>query len=127
MLISILLESYMPDFFSLNYVLTITLISLIYLIAYWKIYEKAGKPGWASLIPFYNLIVLFEIIGKPWWWLLLMLIPGINIIFAVWTYNLVSKSFGHSEGFTIGLILLGFIFIPILAFGDSKYIGPAGS
>jgi len=55
-----------------------------------------------------------------------MLIPGINIIFVVWTYNLVSKSFGHSEGFTIGLILLGFIFIPILAFGDSKYIGPAG-
>ncbi|MFM7627969.1 MAG: DUF5684 domain-containing protein [Algoriphagus sp.] len=92
----------------------------------WGVFTKAGKPGWASLIPIYNLIILLEIVGKPWWWLLLMVIPVINIIFSVWIYNLLSKSFGKSEGFTVGLILLSFIFMPILAFGDAKYQGPAG-
>jgi hypothetical protein len=96
------------------------------IVSLWKIYTKAQKPGWAVLIPIYNIIVLLEIIGKPWWWLLLMLIPFVNIIFAIWMVNLLSKSFGHGEGFTIGLILLSFIFYPILGLGDSKYIGPAG-
>jgi hypothetical protein len=56
-----------------------------------------------------------------------MVIPLVNVVFAVWTYNLLSKSFGKSEGFTVGLILLSFIFLPILAFGDAQYQGPAGS
>lgn len=94
--------------------------------AQWKIYTKAGKPGWACIIPIYNILVLLEIVGKPWWWLLLMLIPLVNFVFFIWMYNLLSKSFGKSEGFTVGMILLPFIFFPILGFGDAVYQGPAG-
>src|ERR1700753_1328417 len=83
------------------------IISVVMIIAYWKIYEKAGKPGWAAIIPIYNIIVLLEIIGKPIWWIFMFIIPCVNIIFAVWTVNLLSKSFGQSEGFTVGLLLLG--------------------
>ncbi|WP_317133193.1 DUF5684 domain-containing protein [Mucilaginibacter limnophilus] len=75
----------------------------------------------------YNTIVLLEIVGKPIWWIFLFLIPCINIVFVVWTYNLLSKSFGQSEGFTVGLLLLSFIFVPILGFGNYKYLGPAGA
>ena len=101
-------------------------IFIIVIIGCWKIFEKAKKPGWAAIIPIYNIIVLLEIIGKPLWWIILMLIPFINIIFAIWATNLLSKSFGKEEGFTIGLILLPFIFVPILGFGDATYKGPAG-
>ncbi|MBY0347289.1 MAG: hypothetical protein GTN67_04190 [Hydrotalea flava] len=102
-------------------------IILLVLIAQWKIFEKAGQPGWACIIPIYNFIVLMRVIGKPWWWLLLMLIPVVNIVFAIWSVNLLSKSFGKEEGFTIGLLILPFIFYPILAFGDATYKGPAGN
>ena len=105
----------------------IYLVILVVLIAaQWKIFVKAGKPGWACIIPIYNIIVLLEIVGKPWWWLLLMLIPFVNIVLAIWMTNLLSKSFGKNEGFTVGLILLGIIFYPILGFGDAQYQGPAG-
>ncbi|MBL7764835.1 MAG: hypothetical protein JNJ58_01985 [Chitinophagaceae bacterium] len=98
---------------------------VVFIIAcMWKIYEKAGQPGWAAIIPIYNFIILLKIVGKPWWWLLLMLIPIVNYVFIIWTYNLLSKSFGKSEGFTVGLLLLGIIFFPILAFGSAQYIGP---
>ena len=93
----------------------------------WGIYSKAGKPGWACLVPIYNRIVLLEIVGKPWWWLLLMFIPLVNIAIIVYVYYLLAKSFGKSEVFTIGLLLLSPIFFPILAFGDAEYEGPAGS
>jgi hypothetical protein len=102
-------------------------IIVLLIVAQWKIYEKAGKPGWACIIPFYNTIVMLEIVGKPWWWLLLMFIPFVNIIFIIWMMNLLSKSFGKDEGFTVGLILLSIVFIPILGFGSAKYIGPAGN
>ncbi|WP_206610908.1 DUF5684 domain-containing protein [Mariniphaga sediminis] len=99
---------------------------LIPLIAMWKLFEKANQPGWAAIIPIYNLIVFMEIIGKPWWWIFLWMIPSLNFIWIIWGWNLMVKSFGKSEGFTVGVILLSIIFIPILGFGDSKYIGPAG-
>lgn len=102
-------------------------IILFLIIAQWKIYTKAGKPGWAVLIPIYNIIVLLEIVGKPWWWLLLMLVPVVNIVLAIWMTNLLSKSFGYSEGFTIGLLLLPIIFYPILGYGKAQYQGPAGA
>lgn len=103
----------------------IIIIWVIMVIAHWKIYEKAGKPGWAAIVPIYNIIVLLEIVGKPIWWIFLFLIPCVNIIFAVWTVNLLSKSFGQSEGFTVGLLLLGVVFYPILGFGNYQYLGPS--
>jgi hypothetical protein len=93
----------------------------------WAIYQKAGKRGWYILIPVYNILVLLQIVGKPWWWILLFLIPFVNIIFMIWMLNMLSKSFGKNEGFTIGLLFLSFIFLPILAFGKAKYVGPAGA
>ena len=102
-------------------------VFVILLIAGWRIFEKAGKPGWAFIIPFYNVIVLLEIVGKPWWWLLLMIfVPLGNLIWGIWTTNLLAKSFGKNEGFTVGLILLPFIFYPILGFGSAEYQDPIG-
>jgi len=110
-------------------ILVIIYIAVIVLMiaAQWKIFEKAGKPGWACIIPIYNTIVLLEIIGKPWWWLLLFLVPIVNLIFAIWMINLLSKSFGKDEGFTIGLLLLPIVFYPVLGFGSATYQGPAGA
>src|SRR5579862_1367656 len=100
-------------------------ILVVTIAGWWKIFEKAGKPGWASIIPFYNYIVACEIVGKPIWWFLLMICPCINFIFLIWVANLISKSFGKSEGFTVGLILLNPIFACILGFGDAVYLGPS--
>lgn len=93
----------------------------------WKIFTKAGKPGWAAIVPIYNIIIMLEIVGKPTWWIILMLIPIVNIVVALILMHQLSLSFGKDIGFTIGLILLGFIFIPILAFGDAKYVGAPAS
>ena len=98
------------------------------LVTLWKVYVKAGKPGWASLIPFYNIIVMLEIVGKPWWYLLLMFIPVVNIVISIMVTLDTAKVFGKGSGFGIGLIFLPFIFYPILAFGNAKYQGvPAPS
>ncbi|WP_430814150.1 DUF5684 domain-containing protein [Carboxylicivirga sp. RSCT41] len=101
-------------------------IIVLMIVSMWKIFEKAGKPGWAALIPIYNTIVMIEIVGKPVWWILLLIIPGVNIVFGIWLLNLLAKSFGKDVGFTLGLIFLGLIFYPILGLGDAKYQGPAG-
>ena len=90
------------------------------------VFIKAGKPWWAAIVPIYNIVVLLEIIGKPIWWIILFLIPFVNIIVGFIPAHSLSKSFGKDIGFTVGLILLGIVFYPILAFGDSQYQGPAG-
>ncbi|MBN2481885.1 MAG: DUF4199 family protein [Bacteroidales bacterium] len=100
----------------------LVLFALITLEAQWKIYKKAGKPGWASIIPFYNIIVLMEIIEKPVWWFILLLIPFVNIVMAIWVTNLLAKKFGKDESFTIGLIFLPFIFYPLLGLSRARYI-----
>ncbi len=70
--------------------------------------------------------ILLKIVGKPGWWLLLFFFPLVNYVFIIWTYNMLSKSFGKDEGFTVGLVLLGIVFFPILGFGSAKYLGPYG-
>lgn len=102
-------------------------LAVLQLVATWRIYQKAGKPGWACLIPFYNFYVLLEIVGKPGWWLIWMFIPLANIIVSIWVTNLLSKSFGKDEWFTLGLIFLSVIFYPILGFGSATYQGGAGN
>lgn len=95
---------------------------IIFVIAsLWRVFTKAGQPGWAVIIPIYNAYILLKIAGKPGWWLLLMLIPVVNFIVAILVYVGVAERFGKGAGFAIGLIFLSFIFIPILAFGDAEY------
>jgi len=108
------------------YLLFVGVLVAIMIAAMWKVFEKAGKPGWAAIIPIYNYLVLLEVVGKPWWWLLLMIIPLVNIVFAIIMYVELAKSFGKGAGFAVGLIFLGIIFFPILGFGDARYIGPGG-
>lgn len=98
------------------------LIGILMLISYWIVYKKAGRPGWAAIIPIYNIVILLEIVGKPVWWIFLLFIPIVNIIFAIKIAHNLSKSFGQDVGFTIGLIFLPFIFYPLLAFGKYSYI-----
>jgi hypothetical protein len=99
----------------------------IAVIPYWVIFTKAGRPGWPALIPIYSTYILIKVVGRPGWWILLFLIPLVNIIILIIIMNDLSKSFGHGVGFTIGLIFLSLIFFYILAFGSSTYRGPAGA
>lgn len=95
-----------------------------YLYCMWKIFVKAGKPGWAAIIPIYNIVMELEIIGRPWWWVLLMFVPLVNVVIAIIVLFDLAKVFGKGTGFGFGLLFLSFIFIPILAFGDARYLGP---
>jgi hypothetical protein len=97
----------------------------IIVIPYWVIFTKAGQPGWPALIPIYNYYIVLKIVGRPGWWLLLYLVPLVNIVILIIVANDLSKSFGHGVGFTLGLIFLNIIFYYILAFGSSTYRGPA--
>jgi hypothetical protein len=107
-------------------IILIVLFVVFILAAMWKVFTKAGQPGWAAIIPIYNFYIMTKIGGKPGWWTILLLIPIVNYVFLIWIYNMISKSFGKDEGFTVGLVLLGFIFWPILGFGSAKYLGPYG-
>jgi hypothetical protein len=97
--------------------------TLLMLASGWKIFTKAGKAGWASIVPVYNAVLLLEIVGKPAWWILLWLIPGVNIVVIIIVYHRLALSFGKDILFTIGMIFLSFIFFPILAFGKAQYLG----
>lgn len=101
--------------------------AILMIVSVWKVYTKAGQPGWASIIPIYNIVVLLEIVKKPVWWVILMFIPIVNIVVGIMMYHALAQAFGKGTGFTIGLVLLPFIFYPILAFGKSTYMMPASS
>jgi len=92
----------------------------------WKVFVKAGKPGWAAIVPIYNIIVLLEICGKPIWWIVLFFVPCLNFIAGILIGISVANSFGKSQGFGIGLGLLPMIFYPLLGFGDAQYQGAKG-
>ncbi len=87
----------------------------------WKTFAKAGKPGWGAIIPIYNVILLLEIAGRPIWWIILLLIPVVNLVVAIIVAIDVARNFGKGTGFGLGLAFLGFIFYPILGFGDARY------
>ena len=107
-------------------IILICLVALLQIIGKWKVFVKAGQPGWGCIIPILNIYFMTKIAGKPGWWTLLCLIPVVNIVIVIWMYNMISKSFGKDEGFTVGLVLLGPIFWPILGFGNARYLGPYG-
>lgn len=99
-------------------------IFIFYIYVGWRIYTKADQPGWAVLIPIYQQVVLLRIVGRPMWWLLLLLV--IPIGYLIIPFDL-AKSFGKGTGFGVGLLLLGPIFGPILALGSAEYQGPAAA
>jgi Family of unknown function (DUF5684) len=103
------------------------LIALLLIVAMWKVFTKAGQPGWASIIPIYNIYVWCKIVGRPAWWIILLFIPFVNFIIAIILCVDMAKSFGKGAGFGIGLALLGIIFWPILGFGSAQYQGPSTS
>jgi uncharacterized protein DUF5684 len=103
------------------------LVALLVIVAMWKVFTKAGRPGWAAIIPIYNMYVWCKIVGRPGWWVILMLIPLVNIVVAIIVCIDMAKSFGKGAGFGIGLALLGIIFLPILGFGSAQYQGPAAA
>jgi hypothetical protein len=102
-------------------------VILMALASLWVVYTKAGQPGWAAIVPIYNLYVWTKIVGRPWWWMLLMLVPLVNIIIAIILNLDLARSFGKTAAYGVGLMLLGFIFYPMLAFGSSTYTGPSAA
>lgn len=104
-------------------VFTLVWLAIVVLVvaSVWKVFAKAGEPGWAAIIPIYNLIVLLKVAGKPLWWIILCLIPFVNIIALILIGIALAQNFGKGAGFGVGLALLGFIFFPILGFGDAVY------
>jgi hypothetical protein len=116
-------------------VLVYVAIIVFEIAALWKVFVKAGQPGWAAIIPIYNLYILLRVIGRPAWWLVLFLV-GVIVPFVGWILLIVvgiiialdlAKSFAKSGAFAVGLFLLNFIFVPILGFGDAQYVGPAAA
>ena len=106
--------------------LVVLAILIVMIAAVWKVFTKAGQPGWALFIPSYNAIVWLRVCGKPAWWIILLIIPIVNLIITLLASLGMAKNFGKSAGFGIGLWLLGPIFLLILAFGDAKYQGNQG-
>ena len=113
-------------YFQESPVFTLISLALVILMFYsmFRMYEKAGQPGWAAIIPIYNFIVLLRIVGKPWWWILLVFIPFVGIIIAIMITYKLSQSFGKGRGFAMGLIFIPIIFYPILGLGSAKYTAP---
>ena len=100
-------------------------ILILIIVGGWKMFEKAGQPGWGVLIPIYNAYLVLKIVGRPAWWLILFLIPIVSLVISIIVIVDLAKSFGKGVGFAIGIFFLGFIFVPILGFGDAEYQGPA--
>lgn len=106
-----------------GFFLGITIISIILIIANWKIFTKAGKPGWAAIVPFYNIYILLQIVGLPIWTIIFFFIPFTAPFIMLFVYWNLAKVFGKSSGFGIGLMFLAPIFLLILAFDKSTYVG----
>lgn len=96
------------------------------IVGYWKVFEKAGQPGWAIFVPFYNYYIMTKIAGKPGWWTVLCCIPYVNFIFIIILTIAMVKKFGKSTAYGLGMVFLSPIFIPMLGFGDAQYEGAEG-
>jgi hypothetical protein len=109
-------------------ILVIQLAIFVLIVAgFWKVFTKAGQPGWAAIIPIYNIFILCKIVGRPWWWVILCFIPLINLIALAVLSMDVAKSFGKGVLFAVGLFFLGPIFYCILGFGSAQYQGPSAA
>jgi len=95
--------------------------ALLFVAGMWKVFTKAGQPGWACLVPIYNMIVLLQIAGRPVWWFLLMFVPVVNFVVMIVISMDIAKNFGKGAGYGLGLALFGFVFFPVLGFSDAQY------
>lgn len=102
-------------------------VLILAIVSLWRIFTKANEAGWKSIVPIYNYITLLKIVGRPWWWILGLIIPIVQLVVLVIVSLDLAKSFGKSEVFGIfGLFLFGIVGYPMLAFGSAKYVGPSG-
>jgi hypothetical protein len=101
-------------------------IMLIPIAGLWKVFQKAGEPGWAAIIPLYNTWIIVKITDNEVLWFILTLLPLVNFIAWIKLSLDLADSFGKGTGFAVGIIILPFIFIPLLGFGDARYQGRAG-
>jgi hypothetical protein len=108
-------------------ILVVVYIAIIVfeIAALWQVFVKAGEAGWKAIIPIWNTLIILKIVGRHWWWIILFIIPIVNII--VWIIVSLdwAKSYRKGVGFGVGLFFLNFIFVPILGFGPAQYAGPA--
>ena len=107
------------------YLVFMVVVYLIYSFCIGKVLEKAGKPLWAGFVPIYNVMLLLEIVGRPTWWIILFLIPFVNLIVMVIVCVDIAKSFGKDVVYGVLLALVGLIMWPVLAFSDATYTGPS--
>lgn len=103
------------------------LIVVVMIAAMWKIFTKAGQPGWAAIIPIYNTYVLCKVVGRPGWWVILSLIPFVNFVVMIILSIDLAKSFGKDALYAVLLILLPIVGYPLLGFGKAAYAGPAAA
>ncbi len=116
--------SFILFYFSPEMIMSIYLLVIILLLTgAWYMFEKAGKPGWASIVPFYNIIVMLQIAQKPMWWIAMFIIPFANFVFMIMMFDAIAKKFGKDTGFTVGLVFLNQIFIAVLGYGDAVFEG----
>lgn len=99
----------------------ILLVSLFFVVCKWIIFEKAGRKGWESIIPIYNIVIEMQMLDVPMWMLLLLIIPGLNVVIPIMIAIKYTEKFGKESAYALGLIFLPFIFYPMLAFGKSTF------
>ncbi len=98
-------------------------VIILEIAAIWKVFTKAGQPGWAAIIPIYNTITMLRIAGRPAWWFLLFFVPVVNFVIGIIVLIDMARAFGKGTGFAMGMLFLSFIFFPILGFGGARYMG----
>ena len=109
-------------------IVVVLALMIFILVSWWRVFTKAGQPGWGCLIPIYNMYLIFVMAGKPGWWIVLLFIPIANLVVTIIAYIALAENFGQGAGFGLGLCFLTVIFVPILAFGSAQYVGgPASS
>lgn len=106
-----------------SYVISL-IILILTLVGYWKMFVKAGKPGWASIIPFYNMYCMYDIAWGSGWMFLLTFVPCVNFVITIMMCFKLAKAYGQGTGFGFGLLFFPTIFALILGFGKAEYVGP---
>ena len=113
----------MDDFVSVIFGILVIAVCVAMIAGMWKVFVKAGQPGWGCLVPIYNLILLLGMAGKPTWWIVLFLIPLVSLVAAVLVSIEIAKKFGQGTGYGLGLAFLPMFFFPMLGFGSAQYQG----